>query len=404
MNKPGPKSKPESIKNRGMRKAFYAFPEVWKDLESVSKENNMEKSLLINEAISQYLFKQYTTPDLDNKHFSVVSLFSGCGGMDLGFKGDFKFLRQAYPSHEGSEGKTFKITFANDIFKDACAEYVNHFKQDHVLCSDIKAFLDNMENENHDRNLPFPNSADVVIGGFPCQDFSVSGKRKGFSSERGQLYKEMKRVVNMLNPKIFVAENVKGLTNLGEALDFIKKDFSKSGKFGYRIFSKLHHAADFGVPQTRERVFIVGVRKDLNPDFFEFPLETHSMNPQETGLKPWVTSEEAIGDLMDRPNVPNQAQYSKAKNYGAHCQGNRAIRADRPGPTIRAEHHGNIEFHYKLPRRLTVRECARIQSFPDEFAFISSPSAAYKVIGNAVPPVLAWHIARSVYIALEKWN
>lgn len=185
----------------------------------------------------------------------------------------------------------------------------------------------------------------------------------------------------------------------------IRHDSRRLVSIIYRIFSKLHHAADFGVPQTRERVFIVGIRKDLNPDAFSFPFETHSSNPDEDGLLPWLTAKKAIGDLEENSHlVPNQSQYSKAKNYGEHCQGNRKIKADYPGPTIRAEHHGNIEFHYSLPRRLTVRECARIQSFPDDFTFQCSGSAAYKMIGNAVPPVLGWHIAESIMKALGDWE
>jgi DNA (cytosine-5)-methyltransferase 1 len=252
----------------------------------------------------------------------------------------------------------------------------------------------------------FPPDVDVVIGGFPCQDFSVAGKRGGFKSDRGRLYQQMKRMVELTNPRIFIAENVKGLTNLGRALEMIESDFGSSGLFGYDIDHRLHMAADFGVPQTRERVFIRGVRRDLNPRVFSWPLETHNADPEDSGLPGWVTAEKAIHDLLGNISVKNQDQFSKARNYGAHLQGNKRIRADYPSPTIRAEHHGNIEFHYDeaLNRRLTIRECARIQSFPDDFVFQTSPSKAYKLIGNAVPPVLAWHIAKSVAAALTKWE
>jgi len=209
----------------------------------------------------------------------------------------------------------------------------------------------------------------------------------------------MKRVITLKRPKIFVAENVKGLS-LGDALDVIKNDFSRIEP-KYEISHFLKIAADFGVPQTRERVFIIGVRKDTNVSFVP-PVETHSADGSE-GRPYWISSKQAISDLEKiKISIPNHSQYSRAKNYGDHLQGNKPIKADYPSPTIRAEHHGNIEFHYKEPRRLTVRECARIQSFPDNFLFHSSASKNYVVIGNAVPPVLGWHIADSVENFLMK--
>ncbi len=411
--KPGPRPIPSSLKNRGVRKAFYVEKQLWNRLSNYTSHSGKEKSTAVNEAIQLYLHSRMAPDRQDDPLWSVVSLFSGCGGMDLGFLGGFDFLGRHYADHSNVSGKKFKIAFAGDIMKEACFEYRRFFgKRDPetiVVNDDIKAFLDSVEasvdTSKDQQLLTFPYKADVVIGGFPCQDFSVAGKRRGFQNERGQLYLQMKRVINLLNPKIFIAENVKGLVNLGEALEVIKADFANTGIEGYTIFSKLHHAADFGVPQTRERVFIVGVRKDLDSSLFNYPLETHSASPEETGLAPWVTAGEAIGDLLvENSHLPNQDQYSKARNYGRHCQGNREIREDYPGPTIRAEHHGNIEFHYSAGRRLSVRECARIQSFPDDFVFNTSASAAYKLIGNAVPPVLGWHIAGEAAKALTAWE
>ncbi len=409
MKKPGPKRNENSLKNRAKLKAFYVEAELWQQVCAVAENTGKEKSVVLNEAIQIYLNLGTFNEMTNTNHYGVVSLFSGCGGMDLGFAGGFVSLNKEYPQHLSQKGKSFKLLFANDLNSHATDVYKDYFLQRDpeslVFQGDIKNYLDELEETSPAVEKFFPVSSDVLIGGFPCQDFSVAGKRKGFTSERGLLYQQMIRAAKRLSPKIFVAENVKGLTNLGDALKTIKEDFAKTGKTGYRIFSKLHHAADFGVPQTRERVFIVGIRKDLDPDAFSFPFETHASNPDEEGLRPWVSARNAIGDLIDKgENIPNQSQYSKAKNYGEHCQGNRKIKADYPSPTIRAEHHGNIEFHYSLPRRLSVRECARIQSFPDDFVFRTSASAAYKMIGNAVPPVLGWHIANAVMKALSGWE
>ncbi len=409
MSKRGPAPAKDSFNTKGLKKSFYIYPENWDSIELHVKETAHSKSEIINKAIQLYFTDLMEPPNNDSKNWSVISLFSGCGGMDIGFEGGFKFLNKYYNSDRTELNKSFEIVLANDIFKDACNDYRNYFKQKtgktpNVINRDIAEFLDEVElRPQNERIKIFPETCDVVIGGFPCQDFSVAGKRKGLKSDRGKLYLQMKRVIEMTSPKIFIAENVKGLTNLGGALQKIKDDFANTGT-GYYITHKLHMAADFGVPQTRERVFICGIRKDLDPEHFNFPLETHSMEPDDTGLLPWVTSNEAIGDLIEKPKFTNQHQYSKAKNYGAHLQGNKPIKRDYPSPTIRAEHHGNIEFHYSLERRLSIRECARIQTFPDDYEFISSASKAYKEIGNAVPPVLGWHIAQSVANALAKWE
>lgn len=166
---------------------------------------------------------------------------------------------------------------------------------------------------------------------------------------------------------------------------------------------KVLNAADYGVPQKRERVFIIGVRKDIAANF-SFPKPTHAPPLVADGIEllPWVTAKQAIGDLEDEnalAMLPN-SEWSRAKK--TRGQGNKAIRPDEPAPTIRAEHHGNIEFHYALPRRLSVREAARLQSFPDSFVFVAPMSEAYKLVGNAVPPVLAWHIANAALAAIDE--
>lgn len=333
-----------------------------------------------------------------SKVFKVVSLFSGCGGMDLGFKGGFDIFGKHY------EKNPFKIVFANDINPRACKTYEHNFGYK-VLCGDIR----DIENDK------IPN-ADIVIGGFPCQDFSHAGKRKGLNAERGRLYLEMKRVIDYVKPIAFVAENVDGIRTSAKgtdtsALDIILKDFEQSG---YYVQYKVLNAADYGVPQTRVRVIIIGIRKEYYSHIY-YPKEVRGIT---TGIR-WMTAKEAIDDLWDKIDAEgifnhSTKDYSKAKFYpGKRMQGNCQISADKPSITIRAEHHGNIEAHYrstnpnepenmKFWRRLSVRECARIQTFPDDFEFPCSASEAYKQVGNAVPPVLAWYIARALHITLTE--
>ena len=234
-----------------------------------------------------------------------------------------------------------------------------------------------------------PQEADVIIGGFPCQDISINGKMLGVNGKRSSLYTFIVQAVKKVHPKVFVAENVGGLLlkKNAESFKIIMNDFSS---LGYNINCHLYHAEDYGVPQTRERVFIVGTRSDL-PEFFP---------PEPTTATEPLTVETAIHDLEIMPeNKVFSHIWSKANVSGE--QGNRKMIAQRPGYTIRAECHGNIQFHYSLPRRISMREAARIQSFPDSFMFVCGLRDTERQIGNAVPPVLGWHVANSVKRVLE---
>lgn len=321
-----------------------------------------------------------------NNKYSVVSLFSGCGGLDLGFKGNFFSLGKKYNS------RSFEIKWANDFDEKACVTFAKNFK-DPIVCGDIVQIL---KGNYPDLLSPqMPKKVDVVLGGFPCQEFSLAGKRRGFRSKRGLLYQSMVETVSRLRPALFVAENVKGLLSMdnGEAIETIVKDFSA---LGYSVVYKLHHAADFGVPQSRERVVIVGTDKKRNLPAFEYPQQTHSKEN-------WINLKQAIGDIENIPEGKVENHYwSKAKMFKG-TQGNSIVNKDKVGPTMRAEHHGNIEFHWNGKRRLSAREAARIQTFPDNFIFYPSTSSAYKQIGNAVPPILGWHIAGAVETFLDKY-
>lgn len=335
--------------------------------------------------------------------YKVLSLFSGCGGMDLGFLGGFEVINKKYRK------LPYEIVFANEISKHAAKTYLTNFHH----TPEIKDIND-VELET----LP---QADVILGGFPCQPFSNSGKREGFQDEkgRGNLYLQMKKVIDHIKPKMFVAENVDGLrthkTEETNTLDLIIKDLSQDYDVEYKILK----AVEYGIPQTRVRIIIIGRRKDLKGKII-FPTPTHSQT-KTSKTTAYRTTKDAIDDLwgkIDDPDAPSNhttKDYSKAKfQPGKPHQGNHKERADRPARTVRAEAHGNQYAHYNSTgtnprsedtttwRRLTVRECARLQTFPDTFTFPVSQTEAHKQIGNAVPPVLAWHVATSVLKTLKE--
>jgi len=300
----------------------------------------------------------------ENK-ITVVSMFSGCGGMDIGFKGGFEVFGRRYRS------LPFEIAWANDLNSEACKTYEYNLGRE-VRRGDVWSLLDSM-----------PESADVLIGGFPCQDISINGKRRGVNGARSGLYKAMVEAIKRIKPKVFVAENVKALLRHDEWLRQVVYDFES---LGYKLHYQLYQAADYGVPQTRERVLFVGTASDVNPYIPPAP---------ERDAASWITAKYAIGDLENAPSNPRINHIWSQANSSPE-QGNRKLIADRPGYTIRAECHGNIQYHYRLPRRISMREAARIQSFPDKFLFLSGLRETERQVGNAVPPVLAWHVANSV--------
>lgn len=286
----------------------------------------------------------------------------------MGFRGNFTFLGQYY-AH-----LPFRIVWANDNNAAACKTY-QHNLGDIITCANVWAAIDTL-----------PSRADVVIGGFPCQDITVNGKCDGvWSSSRSGLYLAMVEAVARTCPRVFVAENVKGLLYPynKDALQQVLTDFSA---LGYTVTYHLYNAADYGVPQTRERVFIVGVPIGAKP--FEPPKPTHTRNK-------WITAREAIRDLehLEESSAINHI-WSRAKPSPSQ-RSRRETNPDRPAYTVLTG-HGSDRFHYDLPRRLSMREHARFQSFPDDFIFTSKLRETTQQLGNAVPPVLAWHIAKAV--------
>ncbi len=292
--------------------------------------------------------------------------------MDLGFLGGFNFNGTDYTRN------SFDIVWANEINELACETY-KHNIGNHIVNGDIWKVIDEIPSSN----------IDVVIGGFPCQDISINNiKAKGVFGARSGLYSAMVEVVNRLRPKIFIAENVKALLNSNnkKSLAKVLEDFRS---IGYDVTYKLYNTADFGVPQTRERVIIVGTS---GVRFSHMHTNGDKRN--------WVPVESVLRDLENcSENAEWSHIWSKAAR-GGH-QGNRKLYADRPGYTMRAECHGNTHYHYKLDRRISMREGARIQSFPDSFTFKAKLRDTERQVGNAVPPVFAWHLARAVESALR---
>ncbi len=299
--------------------------------------------------------------------FSVVSLFSGCGGLDMGFMGGFKFLDKVY------DRLPYKIVWANDIKPAACKTYRANLRHE-INCDDVWEVLSTL-----------PKSADVVVGGFPCQDVSINGLIQGADGVRTNLYKAMVEAVRRTEPRVFVAENVKGLL-MPVNKDFYDEIISAFAALGYNVSAQVYLAADYGVPQMRERVFIVGTKGRTKK--FQPPIPT--VMPDA-----WITAKQAVADLESQPeNKAINHIWSRAAVSGE--QGNRIIKAGEPATTMRAECHGNIQFHYAAKRRISMREAARFQSFPDNFIFSGGLRETERQVGNAVPPVLAWHIAKAV--------
>ena len=289
--------------------------------------------------------------------------------MDVGFLGGFQFGRKRYRK------LPYEVVWANDVDPSACATYRLNIGND-ILCGDVADVLSDL-----------PTQADVVIGGFPCQDVSINGKRQGKNGQRTVLYQYMVEAISRLQPQAFVAENVKGLLmSHGKAFfDQMLSDFEATG---YLVSPKLYLAADYGVPQMRERIFLVGVKPGVE---FQHPAP----------VLQWVTAGEALSDLESVAENPAIAhRWSKAAR--SPDQGSRRLVANRPATTIRAEHHGNVQWHYRLNRRISLREAARLQSFPDEFEFPAGMRQTERQIGNAVPPVLAWHIAEALASHLDQ--
>jgi len=320
----------------------------------------------------------------------VISLFSGCGGMDFGF-------------HQSG----FNIKWANDIDPKACETYANNIG-DHIVHGDITQI--------DYSSIP---SADLILGGFPCQDFSMIWKRGGINTERGNLYRNFADIVSIKNPLMFIAENVKGIltANKKKAIKQIINDFSSTGDFGYNTTPYLVNFANYGAPQLRERVLIIGVRKDVDK-FFDIPSPTHSVdnyisskqalegaelvefNNEHQNIHPSTIEKLKIitpgGNFTD---IPKDSPYY-VKGMISHVY--RRLHPDKPSTTIIAAGGGGTwGYHYSEPRPLTNRERARLFGYPDDFVFEGTITEVRRQIGNSVPPAGILPFAKHIKQYLE---
>ncbi len=328
----------------------------------------------------------------------IISLFSGCGGLDLGF-----------------ERAGFEIPVANDFDKTIWETFkVNHPKT-HLIESDIRSV----------RESDFPGDVDGIIGGPPCQSWSEAGALRGIDDERGKLFFDYIRILHDKRPKFFLAENVSGMlaNRHSEAVKNILHMFEECG---YNVTLTLVNAKDYGVAQERKRVFYIGFRKDLNVNFV-FPRGSTEGDVRKLTLRDtiWDLQKTAVpaGEKnRHNPNAVNNNEYFVGAYSPIFMSRNRVRSWDEQAFTVQASgrqcqlHPGApkmvkvgkddcrfVEGKESLYRRMTIREIARIQGFPDSFKFIYEyTDNAYKMIGNAVPVNLAFEIASAIKKILEK--
>ena len=310
----------------------------------------------------------------------VASLFCGCGGTDVGLLGNFDFLGKHYSTNN------MEIVYANDIDDNACKIFEENFgiKPDNRDIREVASM-----------DLP---DFDILTGGFPCQSFSIiaqNPKRLGVKDDRGKLFFEMCRILKDKQPKCFIAENVKGLltANQRSAFPLILEEFKNSG---YDVKYMILNSANYGVPQKRERVIIVGFRKDLKIDFvFPNPVITDEdlFEPlkkviENTVDEKYYFSEKAVEGMMKKREKMNKGRAQDIEKpcntVGAHLA---KVSLNSTDPVL---------FNGSRYRRFTPREVARIQSFPETFELIGTESAQYRALGNAIPPVMIWYVANSV--------
>lgn len=318
----------------------------------------------------------------------VASLFCGCGGTDVGLMGGFIYNNIKYAENK------MEIVYANDIDDNACALFEENFgiKPDNRDIREVKS-----------EELP---QFDILTGGFPCQSFSIvaqNPKRLGMKDERGRLFFEMCRILKDKQPKCFIAENVKGLlsANHKRAFPLIMQEFEKSG---YNVCYKLINSVNFGVPQKRERVIIVGFRKDLNIQF-KFPkailTDDKEFLPLNIAIESCVDeryffSERAVQGMMKKRESMNKG---------------RAQDVTKPCNTV-GSHLAKVSLNSTDPvllvdgryRRFTPREVARIQSFPETFRLVGTEAGQYRALGNAIPPVMFWYVAKEVSKLLNEYS
>ena len=328
---------------------------------------------------------------------NLISLFSGCGGLDLGF-----------------EKAGFNIAVANEFDPTIWATFKVNHPNTKLIEGDIRKIKD----------LDFPDNIDGIIGGPPCQSWSEAGAQRGIDDLRGQLFYEYIRILKSKQPKFFLAENVSGML-LGRHSKAVKNIIEMFKECGYNVTVTLVNAKDYGVPQERKRVFYIGFRKDLNIDF-KFPQGSTRENSKKITLRDTIwdlqfTAVPASDKNYHNPNAVNNNEYFTGTFSPIFMSRNRVKSWDEQAFTVQAsgrqcqihpqapkmvkvgvDQYVYAKGHESLYRRMTVREIARIQGFPDTFKFIyDNVNDGYKMIGNAVPINLAYEIALSIKQQLQ---
>ena len=336
----------------------------------------------------------------------ILSLFSGAGGLDLGF-----------------EKAGFNITIANEFDPSIVNTYRYNHKNTELLTSDIR----NLKSEN------FPNDIDGIIGGPPCQAFSEAGKGLGINDKRGRLFFEYIKIVKDKKPLFFLAENVSGMLHKKHSKT-VYKILQIFEQINYKVFLLNIDAYDYGIPQNRKRIFYIGFRKELEINNFDLKKSKFKTNLKDAiyDLKNNVVSAEEFNKSNKNITIANH-EYAIGSFSSRYMARNRVRSWDEPSFTIQASSR-HIPLHPQAPkmilvekdkrifvkgsehlyRRLSIRECARIQTFPDDFLFeYSKLEDAYKMIGNAVPPLMAFHLAnafrkvfnlKQIILKKEEWN
>lgn len=319
----------------------------------------------------------------------IASLFSGCGGMELGMKGGFEFLGEKYARNP------VDIVYALDNDKNACELFNKNFC---IKCTnqDIRDLTR--------KNIP---PQHILTGGFPCQSFSrvaLNPPRLGYKDKNGKLYLEMSRILKQRKPLCFIAENVKGIlcANKRRAFPLIIRGFEGAG---YHVKYSILDASDYGIPQKRIRVFIVGFRDREIYEHFDFPKPVTLTNkmplsrvviPEDEIDPKYYFSEKAVAGMK---RVREKMRKGRVQDLNGLCNtvGAHLAKVSLNGTDPVLKINGKY-------RRFTPREVARIQSFPEEYALVGSEAAQYRALGNAVPPVLMWYITREVIKAIKKTN
>ncbi|MCI7478651.1 MAG: DNA cytosine methyltransferase [Selenomonadales bacterium] len=329
---------------------------------------------------------------------NVISLFSGCGGLDLGF-----------------ERAGFNISVANEYDKTIWET----FKINHPNTKLIEGDIRNITEED------FPDNIDGIIGGPPCQSWSEAGALRGIEDARGQLFYEYIRILKDKQPKFFLAENVSGML-ANRHSEAVKNILNMFDECGYNVSLTLVNAKDYGVAQERKRVFYIGFRKDLNIKF-KFPIGSTKDDDKKITLKDiiWdlqLTAVPALERNKHNPSAINNNEYFIGSYSPIFMSRNRVKSWDEQAFTVQASGR-QCQLHPQAPkmikydkndcrfvvgqehlyRRMTIREVARVQGFPDDFKFIyTNTNDAYKMIGNAVPVNLAYEIGIAIYNALRE--